>query len=328
MSIAALKTPNLRVIPLREADFSGLERLFDEQCAEWLKILRWDYRGPSGMIREVAKQRQLPGLAITAEDEIAGCAFWIVEQGKCSVGDIYVAPRWREAGTAKVLVTAMLDELDPVHRLKRIESQCVNVGMEDATEIFVSRRFQTFSRQYMLLDGVLEVSPTSGRRIVPRDALEQVEIRNWRDDDFDRAAHIIFRSYQNEADRLINSQYRSEQGCADLLAVLTQHIWCGEFLPLVSRVAVTRQNARPVGVLISLRMAPGAGHLGQISILPEYQGAGIGRRLIAAAVSEFKRLKFDAVSLAVTTSNHRALRLYESCGFRRVHSFPVFFRER
>jgi ribosomal protein S18 acetylase RimI-like enzyme len=33
------------------------------------------------------------------------------------------------------------------------------------------------------------------------------------------------------------------------------------------------------------------------------------------------------VSLAVTSANTSALYLYESCGFRTIHTFPVFFRE-
>jgi ribosomal protein S18 acetylase RimI-like enzyme len=322
-----LTTRDLRIASLRDTDLDGLEKLFDEQCQEWLDLLHWDYSRPSALIRDVARQRDLPGIAITAGSEVVGCGFWVVEQGRCSIGDIYVAKKWRGARVDSTLATAILDELDETRGFRRIESQCVNVGSEGVNEVFVSRGFQRFSRLYMMMDPARETSMTSRRRLSPRSVFADVEIRPWRDEVFDGAAHVIYRSYRDEDDRLINSQYRTERGCGELLGVLTGHVWCGEFLPQVSAVAVNRESGRLVGVLIALRIAPGIGHIGQISILPEYQGAGVGRRLISAALSEFTRLDFNALSLAVTASNRRALGLYESCGFQTVHSFPVFCRE-
>ena len=82
------------------------------------------------------------------------------------------------------------------------------------------------------------------------------------------------------------------------------------------------------GVLIASRIAQGTGHIGQISVRPSQQGIGIGRGLIEYTVSEFARLGFKYVSLAVTSANENALRLYESCGFQTVHEFAVFYRGR
>jgi len=109
--------------------------------------------------------------------------------------------------------------------------------------------------------------------------------------------------------------------------VLTEQIWCGEFLPQASRVAVSRSTDKKLGLLIASRIAEGSGHISQISILPDYQGRGIGRAMIGEALAEFERRRFDCVSLAVTSANEPAYHLYRSCGFRTVHTFPVFFRE-
>jgi ribosomal protein S18 acetylase RimI-like enzyme len=81
-------------------------------------------------------------------------------------------------------------------------------------------------------------------------------------------------------------------------------------------------------VLIASAISAGVGHIGQISVLPTYQGLGLGRRMIYGALSEFYRRGFKSVSLAVTSANAAALHLYESCGFRAIHTFPVFFREK
>src|SRR5262249_25641566 len=109
------------------------------------------------------------------------------------------------------------------------------------------------------------------------------------------------------------------------------HIWCGQFMPQASLTAeyVRRTGTRDIaGVLIASRIAEGTGHIGQISVMPSQQGMGIGRALIASSVSEFARLGFGYVSLAVTSANENALRLYESCGFQTVHEFSVFYRGR
>ena len=47
MATAALINPEIKIIPLADADLAGLENLFDEECAEWLELLRWDYKGAS-----------------------------------------------------------------------------------------------------------------------------------------------------------------------------------------------------------------------------------------------------------------------------------------
>ena len=62
MATAPLTTPDLRVIPLAHADLDGLELLFDEQCEDWLEVLGWDYSGPSRLIRDVVRDRDLLGL--------------------------------------------------------------------------------------------------------------------------------------------------------------------------------------------------------------------------------------------------------------------------
>jgi ribosomal protein S18 acetylase RimI-like enzyme len=157
--------------------------------------------------------------------------------------------------------------------------------------------------------------------------LTDISMRAWRPTDFDPAARVVHRSYRSKHDSRINSQYQTVQGCAELMTILTDHFWCGDFLPQASIVAV-RPSGALAGVLIASRVASGVGHLGQISVHPAQQGRGIGRRMIEMALSHFRERGYKSVSLAVTTANKNALHLYESCGFRTIHTFPVFYREK
>lgn len=317
---------------MAETDLAALEQLFDEECAEWLELLKWDYRGASMLIRDVARQRQLSGLVAVSGNATVGFAYYLIEGRRCSIGDVYVSRPWRGMGIDRDMAEAVLDKLDQVGRVRRIESQCVGVGNHEADLLFQARGFERLERSYMLAEvtpAVVDLATTTG--VTPADVdlatTSDVTLRPWKKADFSQAVRVIHRSYHRTYDSRINSQYRTEQGCADLLTILTDHTWCGDFLPLVSCVAV-RPSGSIVGVLIASRVARGVGHIGQISVHPAHQGQGIGRRMIASAVSQFRNRGFTATSLAVTTANASAFRLYQSCGFETIHTFPVFYREK
>jgi len=334
MAIAPLTNTEARIIPMSDADLAGLEALFDEQCREWLALLRWDYTGPSRMIRQVVRQRELVGFAAMCGSRVIGFAYYVVENQRCSIGDIFVTKDWRGAGVDRQMVAAILDELDRGPRLRRIESHCVSVDNDGASEWFAARGFERFDRYYMMM----ELGRTEGDEAKPssdahhqstaNDSATEILIRAWQEADFAQAARVIHQSYRGRTDSRINSQYKSEEGCAELLTILTDHLWCGDFLPHVSRVAVRRGTRRLLaGVLIASRIAPRIGHIGQVSVHHADQGQGLGRRLLSSVLQEFVQYGFNAVTLAVTAINTPALRLYESFGFRCIHSFPVFFCE-
>jgi ribosomal protein S18 acetylase RimI-like enzyme len=333
MATAPLTNTDARIIPMNDADLIGLEALFDEQCREWLALLRWDYTGPSRMIRQVVRQRDLMGFVAMSGSRAIGFAYYVVENERCTIGDIYVTKDWRGAGVDRQMVAAILDALEHGPRLRRIESQCVSVDNDGASELFAARGFGRFDRYYMMMElGREEGEATKlishqQRPSQANESASDILIRAWQEADFAQAARVIHQSYRGRSDSRINSQYMTEDGCAELLTILTDHIWCGDFLPHISRVAARRGMRKLAGVLITSRIAPRVGHVGQVSVHYAYQGQGLGRRLLASALQEFVQYGFNAATLAVTAINTPALRLYKSFGFRCIHSFPVFFRE-
>lgn len=320
MATPALTNSEPRIIPLADASAAELDALFEEQCREWLSLLRWDYSAPSRMIRDVLAEGDLLGFAACVDGQYAGLGFYVVEGNRVSIGDIYVSRQWRGIGVDSLIVEAMIEEIDRLTRIRRIESQCVHIGNDGAGEMFESLGFHQCDRRFMMihLKDVAEVESV----------FSHIEIRSWEADDFDEAARVIHGSYRGSLDARINNQYAREEGCAETLSILTGHIWCGDFLPEVTRVAINTDTGQMVGVLIASRIEAGAGHISQISLRPSFQGLGVGRWMIESALVEFSRRGIDAVSLAVTAANNRAVHLYESCGFQTIHTFPVFYRER
>lgn len=325
MATAPLTTQDLYTVPLADADLGALELLFDEQCEEWLHLLGWDYRGASRLIRDVARARDLPGFVVMYGGLTIGFTYYVFEESRCSIGEIFVSKDWRGIGADRELAEAVLRRLEFTPRVQRIESQSISVGNEEAHAVFASRGFTRYDRNYMITGAEDHQAPPPS--VEPANA-SIIQIRGWRDGDFSQAVKVIHSSYENSVDSRINNQYASEEGCADLVSVLTEHIWCGAFLQHVSCVAVDPVSGRLAGVLMSSRVSPGVGHISQISVRPAFQGKGIGRRMIQSALAEFFDLGFTKVSLAVTGANLNAMRLYEACGFRTIHTFPVFYLDR
>lgn len=72
------------------------------------------------------------------------------------------------------------------------------------------------------------------------------------------------------------------------------------------------------------------GRVGEIYVigtLPEYQGRGLGRYLVAEALARLNARKVDAAAIYVDQSNETAIRLYESSGFHHHHVDVCYTRE-
>ena len=61
-----------------------------------------------------------------------------------------------------------------------------------------------------------------------------------------------------------------------------------------------------------------------ISVLPEYHGRGLGKRLIQKAIHEVSNLGYSLMGLSVTDSNTNAVSLYESQGFFNAEPFVEY----
>ncbi|HEX3082720.1 MAG TPA: N-acetyltransferase [Candidatus Saccharimonadia bacterium] len=68
---------------------------------------------------------------------------------------------------------------------------------------------------------------------------------------------------------------------------------------------------------------PGDQHLRRLYVATDSHGQGIGRRLLEAALAHPRLAEAPHIYLTVWEKNVRALRLYESVGFRRSGTVPI-----
>lgn len=65
-------------------------------------------------------------------------------------------------------------------------------------------------------------------------------------------------------------------------------------------------------------------NIGPLAILPEYQGKGLGRQLLRAALNFAQRKKYKKVALSVNIDNERAKELYFREGFVPIEGAIVY----
>ncbi len=62
-----------------------------------------------------------------------------------------------------------------------------------------------------------------------------------------------------------------------------------------------------------------------LDVDPDFQGRGIGRRLLQAAEEEMNTLGLRKIRLEVSANNLAALRLYEKAGFKVAALLPNYY---
>ncbi len=84
------------------------------------------------------------------------------------------------------------------------------------------------------------------------------------------------------------------------------------------RIFLAVQNGRPVGCCALLAMAPGEFEVAKMAVTESCQGAGIGRRLLAATIESARTWGARRLFLETNSKLATAIHLYESLGFRHV----------
>lgn len=312
-----MATRSVSVEPLDRQAPRALAPVFEAQRDEWRERLDWDLTEISEMIAESVEARALAGSVLVVDGLPCGYGFYVPETSRVLVGEIYVAPGARSPAATGSLVADLLGRIEAEHPRMRIESQSVHFDAQGLEAAFASFGFARAGRTYMRARAREEALAEHRR----------VEVRSWRDADYDRAVEVIYQSYRGGIDAKANSGYRTREGCADLMDALVGSAWCGMFDEELTQVAVDRDSGRLCGVAVASTISDSTGHLGQISVLPLYQGEGVGRALVTRALLVGRQMGLAALTLAVTDENASAVHLYRSCGFEPVLAFPVYYRD-
>src|SRR5438132_13976243 len=122
----------LEVVDLRRLTARDLEPLLEEECTSWLDELGWDFEKSADLVRRFVDMRALNGSALVENDQIAGYMYWVLEEDKGLVGDLYVRRHLRTSKREDMLIEAALEPIMLSPAVSRIESQLMMIAYDPA----------------------------------------------------------------------------------------------------------------------------------------------------------------------------------------------------
>ena len=307
-----------RVLELREVGAEELDPLLNEEIASWRRQLDWDFRPSADLVRRFVQMQALSGHCLVLGGRIAGYTYYVCEDRKGLIGDLYVMEEFRTPETESLLLAATLDALIKTPFVRRIESQLMMLG--GAGPLPYWRWLRMFDRQFMETD-------VRGAASLAARATPLVVYQPWSERAQEEAAHLIPAAYRGHIDSQINDQYRSIPGARRFLLNIIQYPGCGSFFAQGSFLAVEADSGRICGLCLSSQVAPAIGHITQLCIDPSVKGMGVGYELLRRSLVSLSSSGSGKVSLTVTTANTEAIRLYERVGFRTVRRFAAYVWE-
>src|ERR1700730_13119852 len=83
------------LVDLRRLSARDLEPLLEEETAVWRDQLEWDFEKSADLVRRFVDLRALNGSALIEDDEVAGYMYYVVEENKGLIGDLFVRSAMR-----------------------------------------------------------------------------------------------------------------------------------------------------------------------------------------------------------------------------------------
>ncbi len=308
------------VVDLRRLTAPDLDPLLEEEVASWRGELDWDFRKSAELVRRFVDLRALNGAAWVEDGEVAGYAYYVLEENKGLIGDLYVRRALRTVERENALLEWALDAITASPAVGRIESQIMMLRTERRRPLPYAEHASAFERNFMRVE-------------LPRADLKAGRVRrlsyieNWSDHYHDGAAQVIAAAYTGHIDSRINDQYRTVAGARRFLHNIVQYPGCGNFSRAASFAAFDAVGGRLCGLSLASMVAPECGHITQICVAPSVRGTGLGHELLRQSLTALRNMGCRSASLTVTAANEDAVKLYERVGFKTIRRFSAFVWE-
>ncbi len=315
------EAPAPEIVELSRIGAGDLDPLIEEEIRVWRTRLHWDFRPAADLIRRYVGMRALSGFALLAGSRPAGYTYYVCEDRKGLVGNLYVGAAHGSRAYEHHLLAATVEAMMASRAVARIESQLMLLGHIPASAVPFAPSARCYERNFMVLDFA------GWAPLPPGKASLRAPVATWDDRYHEDAARLIPAAYAAHIDADINDQYRSIAGARRFLTNLAQYPGCGTFFQPASLVAFHPGGGWVCGVSLASLVAEGVGHITQICVAPEVRGTGVGYELLRRSLGAFRSHGCRKVSLTVTASNRRAVELYERVGFRRERVFPALVWE-
>jgi ribosomal protein S18 acetylase RimI-like enzyme len=308
------------VVDLRRLNGRTLEPLLVEESAAWWDTLDWDFEKSADLVRRFLDLRALNGYALIEDGLAIGYVYYVIEESKGLLGDLYVMREHRTIERENLLLAAALEAIANHPQIARIESQLMMLQFASRRTVPGAGHLSTFDRNFMRLD--------LRRATLPEGRVRRaVCIDRWNDQQQDASARLIAAAYEGHVDSRINDQYRTTAGARKFLHNIVQYPGCGAFFAPGSFAAFEPAGGALRGISLSSLVSEECGHITQICVSQEVKGCGIGYELLRQSLLALRDNGCRAATLTVTAANNGALDLYERVGFRTIRRFSAYVWE-
>jgi len=111
--------------------------------------------------------------------------------------------------------------------------------------------------------------------------------------------------------RFYNDSHFAKQKCDELYATWLERSCSG----YASAVLIAEREDRPAGFITCSLQGSNEGAIGLLAVDREFQGTGVGRALVTAALRYFFDHEMTRATVVTQGSNTASQRLYQRCGF-------------
>lgn len=219
-------------------------------------------------------------------------------------------------GTLEALLKGAEAEIDREGGRKRLNATLALLPGLPLAEAFRNRGYDIHPRVRMVIDvaDLPRVDPPPGYRTVP-----------WDGKRLHPAAALLAAARAGLEDANLYPEYAGREGAQRLVERVVGSVF-GSFNSELSPMALHGEALVALCLAVWHGVFSDQGFIVDLAVDRAHRRQGLGRALVAQVGQAFRQAGAAVLALAVTRSNHPALRLYEQLGFREEQSFAVFVR--
>src|ERR1700739_59156 len=142
----------MEILDLRHFAGIDIRPLLEEEITTWGKLLSWDYTTSAEMILRYMDAKILPGYAAIERGSIFGYSFFVYEQSKGVIGDLFVRDGGRTLNRLEVeerLLTHVIETLQQSPGIHRVEAQLLPHETGEVARPFLAQGFSRHPRVFM-----------------------------------------------------------------------------------------------------------------------------------------------------------------------------------
>lgn len=308
------------IVELSRITAEELEPVLQEERITWRSSLRWDFGSSAELVRRFVRIQALSGFALTIGGRVIGYSYYVVEDRKGLIGDLYVLREFSCPEYEDTLLSAALEALIMAPGVCRIEAQLMMMRGPFERALPISSYARIHPRLFMLAD------LTGSERLPEGKAAAGLRYRPWTEARQEESAVLIAGAYRGHVDATINDQYGSITGARRFIQNIVQYPGCGSFY-LPASMTADRPDGTMAGMILGSLVAADTGHVTQVCVAPDQIGKGVGYELLRRSLLVFAQNQCERVSLTVTAGNTAAIELYQRIGFRATRRFAAYVWE-